>query len=179
VFEPYTTAFINSQLTHCVKTAINAALYKLERNFMRLALLVFLFAGSLSASPVSGKAGSYCGLVDSTTEEAGFIETAVRSLNQASRATIEKLPTLTKQQIIIAAKLMSEGDTDAPEIKNTFDAVEYMRRADGPAIIHAKAGDTKVTEIRSYPGDNPVGPIFLQGTKRIIAFDNDQDISCK
>jgi hypothetical protein len=143
---------------------------------MKFALIISLVTLSLSAAP--RRLGSQCGLVDSTEGE-DFVVTASRSLDNASYAAINKLPTLTKQQLIIAAKDVAKGDIEAPEINNTFTAVRYLRSFRGLTIVHANAGGTMVTEMRSYPGDNAYGPIFLQGTKRIVAFENDGDIVCK
>lgn len=142
---------------------------------MKFVLFVSVFALSLSASP--RKLGSECGLVDSTEGE-DFVVTRTIGLDHATATKVNNLPTLTKQQLIIAAKETAKGDVDAPEIYNTWQAVQYLNQR-GLTIVHAEAGERKVTEIRSYPGDNPYGPIFLQGTKKIVAFEQDGDIVCK
>lgn len=86
---------------------------------------------------------------------------------------------LEKQQIVIAAREMY-GDQE--EITGTTQAAALLVSAGYEAYIsHFRVGnnETLFTQIIHYPGDNPVGVIFLKGTTKVVAYNNDGSTECK
>ena len=123
--------------------------------------------------------GSQCGLTDKAGD--GWVTTKSFDLRQASEERISELPTLTKQQLIIAAKELA-GKPASSEIKSTVDAVNYLRNnsvGEDLVIVHFNYAGEKFTHILHYPGDNPYGVIFEQGTRHIVALNSDDSVSCK
>ena len=141
---------------------------------MKIALFLAVFSLTLSAA---WKPGSKCGLVDNTED---YKQVRTLNLDQPEREKIAVLPTLTKQQLIIAAKATAKDMHEEVEIKNSYDAALYLERGRGDlSVITATAGKTKVTEIRAYPGDNAYGFLFVRGTNRIVGLNSDDDIVCR
>lgn len=138
--------------------------------------LVMSFALNAHAAYVPG---SQCGLTDEAGD--GWVTTKTIDLRDASEERINELPTLTKQQLIIAAKALAVKE-EAQKIKSTIDAVEYLREASSGAdldVIHFSYKGGKFTQVLHYPGDNPYGMIFEQGTRHIVADNTDGSVNCK
>lgn len=121
--------------------------------------------------------GSSCGLVDYSGDD--LIQDVEGSFQSLSSKRL-KLSTLQKQQVIVAAKALSVQEEQTSEIENTAQALEILNdmTSDGAFIgkitIKGKAYD----QVMTYPGDNPVGVIFKEGTVHIVAYINDSDVDC-
>ena len=131
----------------------------------------------------SSRLGSKCGLTDDKNDS--WARTKSLNISTWSDARISELPTLTKQQIIIAAKDLTEGPDGLAadiEIKNTIDAVKVLRQnSEGGDVyvMYYKVNRLDITEVLHYPGGNPVGIIFKTGSKRIHAENGDDTIICR
>lgn len=91
---------------------------------------------------------------------------------------VARLPTLTKQQIIIAAKKMA-AEEDVSTITNTESAVKYLLEAGFElSVSHFTVNGKEFTEVKHWPGDNPYGIIFLKDTLHIVAANEDGSIAC-
>lgn len=144
---------------------------------MKYSLFVMFLAVNLFAD---SKPGSKCGLTDSKDD--AWKETKSISLTDASNSRINNLPTLVKQQLIIAAKEFADFGEGSNVIKNTVDAVNYLRAnsdANTLSVVYYNVKRLKVTEVLHYPGDNPNAAIFLTGTRTIIAYNGDDSITCR
>ena len=126
----------------------------------------------------TSKWGSECGLTDDKDESWKEISRPLY-VGRLKAAKIAKLPTLTKQQIIITAKDFAKGDDDAPKIKKTVEAIEYLKRADGPYVTNYQVRGRRYTEVIAYPGDNPVGLVFEYGSRHVVASNGDDSIECR
>ena len=142
--------------------------------------LLVLFSLVLAIT-ANAKPGSQCGLTDSIDDS--WITTARRSLTDASDRTISNLPTLTKQQLIIAANEESKRRGENEKFQSAVEAVDYLRESstsNDVTIIHMEVdGRRMVTLVEIYPGENPYGSIFAQGTRRVIAYEKDSSVECK
>ena len=131
----------------------------------------------------STRFGSKCGLTNAKDES--WTRTKSFNISSWSDARITGLPTLTKQQIIIAAKDLTKGPDGLVadiEIKTTIDAVNVLRgNSEGGDVyvMYYKVNRLDVTEVLHYPGGNPVGIIFKTGWKRIHAENGDDTITCR
>ena len=127
--------------------------------------------------------GSQCGLTDDKNETDWKSVGKDLKLTLATDEELNSLPTLTKQQLIITAKAEAkERDEDAVAIKNTVQAVKYLREnseSEDVYVRNYKVKKLNVTEISFWPGGNPYGHIFLSGTTHVIAFNQDDSVACK
>lgn len=135
---------------------------------------------ALITSAHAAELGSKCGLLD--TNESDEWRSAGRSISLDADTSAEELaalPLLTKQQLIIAAKYFAnESDSDV-EIRNTFEAVQYMSGSDGINVQNYQVKRRRITEVMTYPGENPYSVIFKRGTKQVIAYGKDGTVYCK
>jgi hypothetical protein len=145
------------------------------KNFLWLAFFI------LSSNSVYAETrwGSECGLTDQKDDS--WVEVGKGlNLQKASKAEIRKLPTLIKQQLIIMAKEFAKGSEDNIPIRCAVEAVGYLNGTDGgPYVFTYLVGGKEYTEVLIYPGDNPFGVIFKQGTTTIVADNGDDSISCR
>ncbi len=139
-------------------------------------LLMTLISSSMALAAISPKWGAECGLTDAKDDS--WKELKSYNLNSASEEELAKLPTLVKQQVIVAAKYFASDDPSV-KIYGTNDAVEFLRRSDGPYITHYLVGGKRFTEVLSFPGDNPVGLVFAYGSLHVVAKNGDNDIMCR
>ena len=144
----------------------------------------FIFAAFLALNAFgSSKLGSKCGLTDAKDDS--WTTTKTLNISKWSDARISELPTLTKQQVIITAKDLTQGPTGLAteiDIKNAIDAVTVLRENSESGDVYIKYYDVKrlaVTEVLLYPGGNPVGIIFKTGSKRIHAENGDDTVTCR
>ncbi len=148
---------------------------------MKQLLLVLISIGSLSAM-ATNKLGSKCGLTNFKEDGKWKLLNRI-DLGTAKDSKIQELPTLIKQQIIIAAKkIANKREEEGLDIKNTLDAVNNLRNnseGEDLSIDYYKVKELKITEVVHYPGGNPVGVFFIQGTTHIQAYDEDSTIICK
>lgn len=145
--------------------------------FQIVSLALLLSFSSMAAS----KLGSKCGLTDSKDDEWLGVGRSI-NLTSAKSAFINALPTLTKQQLIIAAKEYIKGGGEEADIQNTVDAVNYLRQySDGHSlsVSNYQVINSRVTEVLHYPGDNPNGVIFRTGTRTVVAYNGDDTILCR
>jgi len=149
---------------------------------MKALLLITLSLVTLNLQ-ASIRWGSQCGLTDAKDETEWKSVSENQRLTQATAQELNSLPTLTKQQLIITAKdEAKDRDDDASAIKNTVQAVKYLREnseSEDVDVRNYKAKKLRVTEISFWPGGNPYGHIFLSGTTRVIAFNEDDSVACK
>ncbi len=123
--------------------------------------------------------GSKCGLTDTTSDN--WEHSRSVDLSRANEEQINALPTLTKQQLIIAAKYEAKKFSEG-EIHNTVEAVEYLRHnsdAKTLTVEHFAYREQRFTQVLHFPGDNPYGVIFTQGTLHVVAYNSDDSIDCK
>lgn len=137
--------------------------------------IALLFAVNAAAET---RYGSKCGLFDYSGdfwEQAETIRTL--SFNKKSDEEISSLPTLTKQQLIIAAKVL----TEEKNIKGAAQAVRALRgySSDGVAVTYYRLKGKNYTEVIAYPGDNPYAVLFITGSRSIVAHIQDSDVVCK
>ncbi len=127
--------------------------------------------------------GSKCGLTDGKDDVTWKSVGQDQALTHATDQELNSLPTLTKQQLIIAAKeAAKEREDNAAVFKNTVQAVKYLRENSESEDVYVRNYKVKklvVTEITFWPGGNPYGYIFLSGTTRLIAFNQDDSVACK
>lgn len=97
-------------------------------------------------------------------------------LDRASPKEVAALPTLVKQQLIIAAK--ASFQSEEKPIKNTAAAVGLLQKDDGPYVINYLVNGRIITQVETFPGDNRYGVIFEAGTLHIIAENGDDSIFC-
>jgi len=142
----------------------------------KIAISVFAILTAISVNAFA-KAGSACGLTDSK-DETWAINLSM-DLSTVPNSYIHRIPKRTKQQIIITAKEFSKHAEHGTAINNTIDAVNYLRQFDGPYIEDIIVNDVIYTEVRTYPGDNPVGLIFKHGSTTIVAENGDDSITCR
>ncbi|MEO5971025.1 MAG: hypothetical protein ABIQ95_13940 [Bdellovibrionia bacterium] len=145
------------------------------KNFLWLAVFI------LSTNTVFAETrwGSECGLTDQKDDS--WVEVGKGlNLQKLTKAEIRNLPTLTKQQLIIMAKEFAKGSEDNVPINCAIEAVDYLKGTDdGPYISTYLVRGKKYTEVLIYPGDNPIGVIFKQGTVSIVADNGDDSIACR
>ena len=148
---------------------------------MKKWLMVLISLSSLSAMAAE-KLGSKCGLTDFKEDGEWKLVKSV-DLGRARDSKIQELPTLTKQQLIIAAKELAKRHAkEGLEINNTLGAVGNLRgNSEGGdlSVDYYKVKNLKITEVVHYPGGNPYGVFFIQGTRRIQAYDEDSTVYCK
>jgi len=139
-------------------------------------LLVLFFGINASAAYIPG---SECGLTDMTSDDWEFSHTY--ELSNADANQINALPTLTKQQLIIAAKDTASRFSKV-KINNTVEAVEFLRHnsdARSLSVENFAYRGERFTQVLHFPGDNPYGVIFERGTRHVVAYNSDDSISCK
>ena len=128
----------------------------------------------------ANKLGSQCGLLDSFEgEQLKAIGKGVQLDLSTPSDKVRKLPTLTKQQLIIAAKYFANENGESIEIKNTQDAINFLSGSDGINVDSFKVNKLRVTEVMYYPGENPYSVVFLLGTTHILAFGQDGTVVCR
>lgn len=123
--------------------------------------------------------GSQCGLTDTTSDN--WEHTKWIDLATAGAEQINALSTLTKQQLIIAAKYEAAKYSES-KIYNTVQAVEYLRHNSDARFLrveHFTYREQRFTQVLHFPGDNPYGVIFEQGTLHVVAYNSDDSISCR
>lgn len=148
----------------------------MKNHFILLSLCL-----SISAFATS-RLGSKCGLTDSMGEEGWEKVGKWTELSRATDEKISKLPTLMKQQLIITAKEEAARFKEEVEIKNTLDAVKYLRENSEAGDLYLQDQRVKgkvYTEVVHFPGGNPYGAIFAKGSLRVIAFNQDDTLYCK
>lgn len=141
---------------------------------------IFLtFGFFLSITSISyAQSASECELSEKKDESWIEVEETL-NLEKYSSSEINLLATVTKQQVIITAKKIAKDNAEEIVIKGTLDAVNFLNQSEGPYISNYTVNGKNYTEILAYLGDNPVGLIFERGTTRIIAYNNDETISCQ
>lgn len=107
-----------------------------------------------TAALAANKPGSKCGLTDNADDDSWIEVGPEYNLSRANKKTIERLPTLVKQQLIITAKQFSKDDEDTM-IENTLQAVYYLRQGDGLNVYDFKVKGKRYTQVLTYPGDIP------------------------
>ena len=139
--------------------------------------LITAFTFSASAAR---KLGSECGLKDSLAGTDVHPVGAVLSIDSSTPVSkIAKLPTLTKQQLIITAKYFLKTNGETTEINNTEDAINYLSGSDGINVNRYIVKKSRITQVTYYPGENPYSVIFLSGTTHVIAYGEDDTIYCR
>lgn len=129
------------------------------------------------------RTSSGCGLTK--TKNGSWIATKSLNLSMWSDSKINHLPSLTKEQIIIATKeLVSFRDelTEDRGVKTAVDAIKTLSdlsESNDVVMVYYKVNNRSVTEIRYYPGGNPYGIIFETGSTEILADNEDDTISCR
>ena len=79
----------------------------------------------------SRQLGSQCGLLDSNEADEWKVVGQPISLSNTKSETLSSLSTLSKQQIIIAAKYFVKTAGDAEKVKSTAEALQYLLDSDG------------------------------------------------
>ncbi len=129
------------------------------------------------------RSGSDCGLTDFRNVDEWLSLGEQQILTQMTDQELSRLATLTKQQLIITAKEETKArDTNPAVIKNVVQAVKYLRENSESEDVHVtlyKVNKLVVTEIAFWPGGNPYGYVFLRGTTRLIALNQDDEVSCR
>lgn len=141
--------------------------------------VLFLVASFTFPTFASYTPGSKCGLTDATSED--WEQSKSVDLSNANSTEINALPTLTKQQLIIAARYRATRFSET-EIRNTVQAVEYLRHnsdAHTLSVDHFAYRGERYTQVLHFPGDNPYGVIFKRETAHVVAYNSDDSISCK
>jgi hypothetical protein len=149
----------------------------MKKSFLILAALTLSF----SAQARDMRFGSECGLVDSSGDEALVDVGRPRSLGRATDAQIHALPTLVKQQLIIAARHLIDEHV-AVEFRDSVEAANCLREgseAGDLSVYDFRVNGRRYTQVMTYPGGNPYGVIFLAETRTVVAFTQDSDIVCK
>ena len=150
---------------------------------MKRWLLVLVSATSICGMATASRLGYQCGLTDSKDDS--WKRTKSLNVSRWSEAQIDGLPTLTKQQIIIAAKDLTQGPNGLSadiEIRSTIDVVHVLRGNSEGGDVYVMYYDVRalsVTEVLHYPGGNPVGILFETGSKHIHAENGDDTITCR
>jgi len=146
--------------------------------FISLFLLLLVVGGDVLAEK---KFGSSCGLTD--THRDGWAKRGPNmTLDSMSDRAVRKLPSLTKQQLIITAKHFSKKLEDSPLIRNSVDAVDFLRENSEWSELEIqdyRIRGEEYTEVLHYPGGSPFGLIFLRLTRRIVASNVDGTIYCR
>lgn len=126
--------------------------------------------------------GSECSLTDNVDETWKYDDSKEIALGQMTAAKVQKLPLVIRQQLIIAAKdsfkFMGEA---VPEGFGTAEALAHLKDvSSGDEVYHftVEVNGKMYEEIRTYPGDNASGLIFVKGTTRIVATNGDDNILC-
>lgn len=147
--------------------------------------LSFLFLSTLSLHAFGDhKPGSQCGLTDEKNDTT-WTKTKSLFVSEWKEEKVKQLDTLTKQQLIIAAKDLTKGeDGFATEIKikTTWDAINALREnseGEDVAVEYYSVNNLSMTQVVFYPGGNPVGVLFKTGTKKIYATNSDDHIECR
>ena len=156
----------------------------LSQSFIGKVLLLLITLSLVTFTVQSAdRWGSQCGLTDGKDDVAWKSIGQDQQLTQATDQELKNLPTLTKQQLIIAAKeVAKEREDHFLVVKNTVQSVKYLREnseAEDVYVRNYKVKKLLVTEISYWPGGNPYGYIFLSGTTRLIAFNQDDSVACK
>lgn len=118
-----------------------------------------------------------CGLPSFMEEEGAIIELP----GQKTLAEGVELDNLQKQQVVIAARELLSAYGDRVEVNSTTEAVRLL--VDWGMDVYIEnfrvAGSRQVfTQVKGYPGDNPMGVIFKMGSRTIVAYNGDSSISC-
>ena len=129
------------------------------------------------------RSGADCGLTDFRNVDEWISLGEQQILTQMTDQELSRLATLTKQQLIITAKEETKArDTNPAVIKNVVQAVKYLRENSESEDVHVtlyKVNKLVVTEIAFWPGGNPYSYVFLRGTTRLIALNQDDEVSCR
>lgn len=117
-----------------------------------------------------------CGLPDYFDTEETVVELAGgKTLEEGVELTL-----LQRQQVVVAARALI-SDEGQVEIETAGEAIRLLREWGVDAYIEnfRVAGRSQIfTQVKTYPGDNPVGVIFRAGTRTIIAYNGDNSIEC-
>lgn len=153
--------------------------------------LVSVLASSLAAAaprqlkqPAPRPQGSECGLIDFADDLFGDDATLIDkplSLDRLSDAELRALPTLIKQQIVIAAmRLLTESaEKFQDENDGVVTAVRLLAEAGSEANYASyRAYGSAFSEVVFYPGDNRYGAIFQFGSRSILALIEDSSVVC-
>src|SRR5262249_49627934 len=136
----------------------------------------------LPAFAASQKLGSQCGLIDSYDEFGAIDATKTLSLGKFSEEEVAALPTLSKQQIIIAAKEANRFADQDIAITNTSEAAKFLRDWSEGGEVYVKymtfQGE-RYTQVVFYPGGNAAGMVFETGSRHAVATISDSDLICK
>lgn len=150
------------------------------KNLMTVFLVLTMALPAMARQQFPKKAkpayGSQCGLTDLYGDDSWRESGKGIDLRSASPSTIAQLPTIIKQQLIIAAHHQGEEQN-----LNTLGAVEFFREfSEGGdlSISHFRVNGELFTQVLFYPGGNPGGSIFRYGQLRIIADISDSDVVC-
>lgn len=149
-------------------------------------VLFALIALFLSATPTfaSGRdpyPGSHCGLVDVYGDESTdhLIDSLPEFSIDLSKRNL-KLSTLQKQQIIVGAQWILSDPENKERFKNSAEAIAALNAAtsDGAYLGKMKVSGVIYDRLMIYPGDNPVGVLFKEGTLRLVGGIADSDMFC-
>lgn len=126
--------------------------------------------------------GSECGFTDDVDDSWQYDDSKQISLGEMTAAKVQKLPLVTRQQLIIAAKdsLKFMGEA-VPEKFGAAEALAHLKDvSSGDEVYHftVEVNGKVYEEIRTYPGDNSSGLIFVKGTTQVVATNGDDNILC-
>lgn len=118
-----------------------------------------------------------CGLPSFMEEEGAIIELP----GQKTLAEGVELDNLQKQQVVIAARELLSAYGERVEVNSTTEAIRLL--VDWGMDVYIEnfrvAGSRQVfTQVKGYPGDNPMGVIFKLGSRTITAYNGDSSITC-
>ena len=144
-----------------------------------LALLVFMPLFSQAANNAAR-----CDLPVETGDEQFEDVGKALDIRAMNKYQLESLPTIIKQQLIIAAHA---DDSDDNNIKlvftnaNLLKAVAFLKEASEAEDLYVatvKFGRKQFSYVRYYPGGNEGGFIFTYNTTKLVAEVGDQWIGC-
>ena len=137
---------------------------------------------TLNAWGAPPRLGSQCGLTDSwgggggeeTWKPLGARDLAVHELTPHQLAA---LPNATRFQLVRAAQFQC----DTCRVTTAASAMKILSSASsgGEVYLHNfRVRGGIFTAIRYFPGDNPVGPIFIYGSGMQVATNEDDTVVC-
>ncbi len=118
---------------------------------------------------------TFCGLPESSSDDRMVDLPGSIDLGRATKTDVEELDSLTRQQLVIAARTLGIN------AHGTWQAVLEFRDASEAGDLyvgHFRVGRDRFTRISYYPGGNPGGVIFKKGTRTAIATIDDSTLSC-
>lgn len=119
--------------------------------------------------------GQYCGLTEDSSEDWKEVKERSLDFSKMNDAKIAALPSVTKQQLVLAAKEIDSKVTTAVE------AVALLKDSSESEDLYYNVFEydgVTYNEVLIYPGGNASGLIFKDGSLSVHAFNGDGSIEC-